>query len=167
MARKLQWTIAIARESCNRLEAIPKSYHSAYDRPAVFIPNKKQETIIGTVNSVSDKILIDNGDEWNNKIFILMCDCLNIDVKTMEVNSSYSNKIVGRDSQNLDNMVDKTTRATKCSFELNLSWALSSKNSLQNVAGFSPFQFALWKKTKTAFQTTGKPKYHQNYDQEL
>lgn len=167
MARKLQWTIAIARESCNRLEAIPKSYHSAYDRPAVFIPNKKQETIIGTVHSVSDKILIDNGDEWNNKIFILMCDCLNIDVKTMEVNSSYSNKIVGRDNQNLDNMVDKTTRATKCSFELALSWALSSKNSLQNVAGFSPFQFALWKKTKTAFQTTGKPEYHQNYDQEL
>ena len=61
----------------------------------------------------------------------------------MEVNSSYSNKIVGRDNQNLDNMVDKTTKATKCSFELALSWALSSKNSLQNVAGFSPFQFAL------------------------
>lgn len=45
-------------------------------------------------------------------------------------------------------MMEKTTRDTKCSFELALNWALSVKNSLNNVGGFSPFQFVLWKKQK-------------------
>ena len=45
-----------------------------------------------------------------------------------------------RNNQNLTSMMNKIINDTQCSLDLPPCWALNAKNSLQNTAGFSPFQ---------------------------
>ena len=45
-------------------------------------------------------------------------------------------------------MLHEILSEVKCNFELALLWAISAKNSLQNVHGFSPFQLALGQNPK-------------------
>ena len=72
-----------------------------------------------------------------------MCDYLGIHLHTTAAESPWTNGVVERNNQTLSNMMDKITEDLQCSTDLALLWALSAKNSLQNVAGFSPFQLVL------------------------
>ena len=95
-----------------------------------------------------DKILVDNGGEFANSEFIETGDYLGINIQTTAAESPWSNGIVERNSQTLANMMNKIVCDTNCSLELALCWALNAKNSLQNTAGFSPFQLVLGRNPK-------------------
>ena len=119
---------------------------------ATIIPNKNRDTVIKAifrawiaVYGSPDKILIDNGGERANKDVIEMYDYLATNMKTTAAESPWSNGVVERNNQIRANMMDNIISDTNCSLELALTWALNAKNSLQNVAGFSPFQLALGK----------------------
>ena len=117
---------------------------------ATFIPNKKKDTIVREIFRIwiaiygkPRKILVDNGGEFANDEFMQMCDYLGIFIQTTAAESPWSNGIVERNNQTLASMLDKIIADSKCSIQLALVWALNAKNSLQNVAGFSPFQLVL------------------------
>ena len=117
---------------------------------ATFIPNKNKETVLREIFKIwiaifgtPQKILIDNGGEFANDELTEMCGYLGIHLHTTAAESPWSNGVVERNNQTLSNMMDKITEDLQCSTDLALLWALNAKNSLQNVAGFSPFQLVL------------------------
>ena len=122
---------------------------------AIFIPNKKRETIIQgifkiwiSVNGSPNKFLTDNGGEFANEDFLQMCEAVNVQIHTTPAESPWSNGVVERHNQTLANMMDKILEDHPSSPELALLWAINAKNSLQNVAGFTPFQLALGRNPK-------------------
>ena len=117
---------------------------------AAFIPNKSRGVIVETIFRIwisvygtPAKFMNDNGGEFANAEFLQMCEQLNITPLTTAAESPWSNGIVERNNQTLACMMNKIIHDSKCSSEIALCWALNAKNSLQNVAGFSPFQLAI------------------------
>ena len=117
---------------------------------ATIIPNKKSQTVVKaifriwiSVYGAPVKFLSDNGGEFANAEFLAFCEKLGITVKTTAAESPWSNGVVERNNQTLARSMDKIIADTKCSLDLALCWALNAKNSLTNVAGFSPFQLVL------------------------
>ena len=114
---------------------------------AVIITSKHQDVIIeniflmwiayfGTPNS----FLSDNGGEFSNDSFREMNEKLNIKTTTTAGESPFSSGMVERHHLVVYSSMIKTMLDTKCSAKVALAWALSSKNSLQNHAGYSPNQ---------------------------
>ena len=67
-----------------------------------------------------------------------MCNYLSINIHTTAAESPWSDEIIERDNQTLANMMGKVIIGLKW-----VLWALlilNAKNSLQSIAGFSPFQ---------------------------
>ena len=89
------------------------------------------------------KFMSDNGGEFANAEFLSLCESFNITVKTTAAESPWSNGIVERNNQTIARSMDKIIEDTQCDPELALCWSVNAKNSLMNVAGFSPFQLAL------------------------
>ena len=117
---------------------------------AAFIPNKSRGVIVQTIFRIwisvygsPAKFMNDNGGEFANAEFLEMCEQLNITPLTTAAESPWSNGIVERNNQTLACMMNKIIHDANCSPEMALCWALNAKNSLQNVAGFSPFQLAI------------------------
>ena len=77
-----------------------------------------------------------------------MCDYVGIKIKTTATESPCSNGTVLTNNQTIENMMIKIISDTQLFLEMVLSWAMKTKNSLQNVACFSPFQFILGKNLK-------------------
>ena len=80
------------------------------------------------------KFLLDNVGEFDNDHFIPLCENLNIHICTTAAESPWSNRLIERYHAILGYTVTKT--------DLNIasSWAISAKNSLKNVYGFSSNQ---------------------------
>lgn len=117
---------------------------------ATFIADKKRELIINgifriwiAVHGTPQKFMSDNGGEFANADFLAFCEQFGIVVKTTAAESPWSNGVVERNNQTLARSMDKIIQDTGCHADLALLWALNAKNSLQNVAGFSPFQLVL------------------------
>ena len=117
---------------------------------ATFINDKKRDTIIAalfriwiSVYGAPQKFMSDNGGEFANADFLELCEQFGIVVKTTPAESPWSNGVVERNNQTLARSMDKIIEDTGCHADLALLWALNAKNSLQNVAGFSPFQLVL------------------------
>ena len=87
-----------------------------------------------------EAILTDNGREFNNQSFRDMAQNLNIVVRTTAAESPWSNRLNERHNGILGEMMKKTLEDTHCSFEIALAWAISAKNTLHSVHGFSPNQ---------------------------
>ena len=92
-----------------------------------------------------DKFMSDNGGEFANADFLSLCEQFGIVVKTTAAEAPWSNGIVERNNQTVARSMDKVIADTGCSPDFALLWALNAKNSLQNVAGFSPYQLVLGK----------------------
>ena len=70
-----------------------------------------------------------------------MAQNLNIIVRTTPAESPWSHGLNERHNGILGEMVKKTIEdTTHCSFEIALAWAISAKNTLHSVHGFSPNQ---------------------------
>ena len=86
-----------------------------------------------------EAILTDNGREFNNQSFRDMVQNLNV-VRTTAAESPWSNGLNEQHNGILGEMVKKTLEDTHCSFKIALAWAISAKNTLHSVHGFSPNQ---------------------------
>ena len=96
---------------------------------------KHWRTYFGTPGS----ILTNNGKEFNNQLFQDIAQNLNIIVCTTAENR-WTNGLNEWHDGILGEMVKKTLENTHCSFETALVWAISAKNTLHSVHGFSPNQ---------------------------
>ena len=85
-----------------------------------------------------EKLYSDNGGEFNNSELQDMAENLNITVKTTPADSPFSNGLPERHNAVLTETVLKGR--DELDWETSLGWAISAKNSLQSVYGFSPFQ---------------------------
>ena len=111
------------------------------------VRSKHKETIIKSIfhEWISKfgcplKFLSDNGGEYNNEQFRDMCANLNVHVLTTGAESPWSNGLVERHHAVIATSVEKIMEETKCDLETALCWAISAKNSLLNINGYSPNQ---------------------------
>ena len=114
---------------------------------AAVVNNKRRETIVEAVLrfwvntfGVPDRILTDNGGEFNNRDMQDMAENLNTEVMTTAAESPWSNGVCERHNAVIGQMVTKMMSDSDISLEMALAWAVNAKNSLHNVYGFSPSQ---------------------------
>ena len=93
----------------------------------------------------SHKILVDNGGEFDNTEFQTLCENLNTRLYTTATESPWSNRLIERHNAVLGLTFTKTMEDIMCDLQLAASCAVSAKNSLKNVYGFSPSQVVLGK----------------------
>ena len=86
------------------------------------------------------KFLLDNVGEFDNDHFIPLCENLNIHICTTVAESPWSNGLIERYHAILGYTVTNTMEDYKTDLSIALSWAISAKNSLKNVYGFSSNQ---------------------------
>ena len=86
------------------------------------------------------RILSDNGDEFNNEDLREMGEKLNTTITTTAAESPWSNGINERHNAMLGDMIVKVKRDVGCFLDIAVAWAISAKNSLANVYGYSPNQ---------------------------
>lgn len=117
---------------------------------ATIIPNKSQKTIVANFFKIwiapfgrPEQTLCDNGKEFCNTDFVDMCRNMMINMKTTAAFAPFSNGIVERHNGLLAEMVYKIRDDIKCNTSIALSWAVSAKNNISNVFGFSPQQLVL------------------------
>ena len=85
------------------------------------------------------KILIHNTE------FQTLCENFNIRICTTAAESPWSNSLIEKHNVVLGLAVAKTLEDINCDLQLAVSWAVSAKNSLKNVHGFSPNQLVFGK----------------------
>ena len=117
------------------------------------IRSKRKEVIIESIFKIWISIfgspmavLVDNGGEFNNGEFTSLCENFNINIKTTAAESPWSNGLIERHNSVLGNIVSKMM-CEEQGYSLNtaVAWAVSAKNSLKNVYGFSPNQLVFGK----------------------
>jgi len=86
------------------------------------------------------EFLTDNGGEFVNQSFNEMCQLYDIRICTSPAESPWSNGVVERHNAILGKMIESVREETGCNLETAICWSVSSKNSLNNVQGFSPNQ---------------------------
>ena len=92
-----------------------------------------------------NKILVDNGGEFGNTQFQMLCENFNIRICTSAAESPWNNGLIERHNAILGLTVTKIMEDFKCDLQLAISWAVSAKNSLKNVHGFSQNQLVFGK----------------------
>ena len=114
---------------------------------AVALKNKQPKEIIDkiflhwiSIFGRPQKIISDNGGEFANQEFRLMAEAMDIYVCTTAAESPWSNGLCERYNQVLGEMVSSILSEVDCTLNVAIAWAVSAKNSLQNVHGFSPSQ---------------------------
>ena len=114
---------------------------------AVAVGTKKKESIIEgifkhwvAIFGCPRRILTDNGGEFNNDMMRELGDLLNTQILATAAEAPWQNGMTKRHNGILANMINKIIEDTRCSLTTALAWAVSAKNSLSNVYGFSPNQ---------------------------
>ena len=116
------------------------------------IDSKKKEIIVKklitawiNIFGVPDRILSDNGGEFNNDELQDMGENFNVEITTTAAESLWSNGIYKRHNAVIGNMINKIKNETDCTTEVALAWAINAKNCLHNVYGFSTSQLVFGK----------------------
>ena len=111
-----------------------------------FISDKHAETIVNSLNKLwcfnfgtPDKILTDNGREFDNDIFRQNSEFLDIELLTTPAESPWSNGVVERHNLILTEAFEKS-RLSGASPDVSLQHAIYAKNCLSNHSGFSAYQ---------------------------
>ena len=91
------------------------------------------------------KILSDNGGEFQGDAWESICGTFNINHRTTSAESPFSNGICERHNLLVAEMTEKIREDVGCSLNVALMWAVHAKNSLINIHGFSPYQLVLGK----------------------
>ena len=87
------------------------------------------------------KVLVDNGGEFDNPLYLEAMERYNIEVCATGASSPWSNGTCERNHAVIDLMVDKMLEEDpKMKIEVALANAISAKNSMQNHLGFTPIQ---------------------------
>ena len=121
--------------------------HATRFSSAAIIRSKRKDTIISKVFQIwififgpPKQILTDNGGEFTSDDFSETGEKLNTTIKTTAAESPWSNGINERHNAIIGNMAEKIHNETKCSMDIAIASAVSSKNALANVHGYSPNQ---------------------------
>ena len=93
-----------------------------------------------SIHGAPKRLFSDNGGEFDNDEVRDMAENFNIQVVTTPAYSPWSNGLCERHNQILTEILLKVKKDHKLDWETALSWALMSKNLLQNVHGYSPYQ---------------------------
>ena len=116
---------------------------------AQVIHRKTTETVVNafitswTANGLGAprKVLVDNGGEFDNPLYLEAMEQYNIEVCTIGASSPWSNGTCERNHAVIDFIVDKMLEEDpKMKIEVALADAISAKNSVQNHLGFTPIQ---------------------------
>ena len=114
---------------------------------ATVISDKRAATIIKAlfqswfvIFGAPEKILSDNGCEFNNEEMRALGEAFNVKIMATAAESPWSNGVCERLNAVVGNMVRKILADTKCGLEVALAWAVSARNALTNFSGFSPNQ---------------------------
>ena len=114
---------------------------------AAVLTNKKPESVVNALFSkwiltfgAPRKFLSDNGGEFNNELMRCLGGHFGIDLMCTAAESPWSNGICERLNCIIGISIQKIINDTKCSLVVALSWAVSARNALQNVHGYSPNQ---------------------------
>ena len=89
------------------------------------------------------KVISDNGGEFDSNEFRDLCENFNITVKTTPAYSPWSNGLCEKHNHMLAETVLKVKEDNKCDWETALAWSVCAKNSLISSKGFSPYQLVL------------------------
>ena len=89
-----------------------------------------------------------NGGEFNHEDFRIMGEKLNTKIRSSVVESSWSNGINERHNAILGDMIDRNIADSRSSLQVAVASAVSSKNALANVCGFSQIN---WCQQKSKF----------------
>ena len=107
-------------------------------KPQIIIDNVFKHWI--SIFGAPQKLISDNGGEFANAEFVDLCENLNIRFTTTAAEAPWSNGLVEKQNDILGEAVSKILEEVDCSVEVALCWAVNSKNSLQNIYGYSPYQ---------------------------
>ena len=112
---------------------------------ACLITNKRKGTIVKgilefwiRIFGAPQSILSDNGGEFVNDELTDLSEKFNICLKSTAAESAWSNGLVERHNGVLAGIIKKVMAKEGCGLDVALQWAISAKNSLTNVYGFSP-----------------------------
>ena len=121
--------------------------HATRFSQACVITNKKKQTIVQALldNWIAifgppGKYLTDNGGEFVNDEMVQLAEKFNITLMTTAAESPWSNGLCERHNAVLAELIIKGKREYNISTKTALPWAVSVKNTLTNVYGFSPNQ---------------------------
>ena len=117
---------------------------------ACLVEKKKKELVVTKIFQIwiayfgsPIKMHNDCGGEFCNDVMREMHEKFGIETSTTPGEAPYSNGIVERSNAVIYESMMKTKEDAKCSYEMALAWAVSAKNALQNVHGYSPNQLVL------------------------
>ena len=147
LATEFNETVAMDLKFINSRPVLHMIDHATRYSTACLLSNKKPASVIQGVMThwiqifgYPTQVLTDNGGEFVNSELIELAETFNIVLKTTAAESAWSNGMCEKHNGVIGDMVAKIQMDSDCSLELALSWALSAKNSLMNVYGFSPNQ---------------------------
>ena len=103
------------------------------------------------------RLYSDNGGEFNSDEVRDLCENFNIEVKTTAAYSPWSNGLLERHNQTLTMMMKKVRQEQDCDWETALSWALSAKNTMTSVHGFSAHQLVYGRNPNLPSNLTNEP----------
>ena len=86
------------------------------------------------------RILSDNGGEFQGEKWEPICEAFNIVQRSTATEAPFSNGVCERHNLLIGEMTEKIIEDVDCSLQTALMWAVHAKNSLINIYGFSPYQ---------------------------
>ena len=96
-----------------------------------------------------DKILTDNGGEFNNEELREAASLLNVQLLSTGANSPWQNGMMEKNHGTTDSVTVAVKREFPAmSLEVALSWAVTAVNSMSSVRGFSPYQIVFGRNIK-------------------
>lgn len=93
-----------------------------------------------SIHGAPQRLFSDNGGEFDSHEVRDMAENFNIQVITTPAYSPWSNGLLERHNQTLTEILLKVKKDQHLDWDTALAWALMSKNMLQNVHGYSPYQ---------------------------
>ena len=111
---------------------------------AAIIKDKKKNIVVDRFGLhtlvYQKKFHSDCGGEFANDVFQEMTEKFGIETTTTPGESPFSNGKVERGNAMLYETMMKTMEDVNCNIETALAWAVSAKNTPQNISGYSPNQ---------------------------
>ena len=93
-----------------------------------------------------DKIITDNGTEFQNELMREVASALNVQLLSTGANSPWQNGVVERNHMTTDSIITAISRDfPNMPLDVALAWAINAVNSMSSVRGFSPYQLVFGK----------------------
>lgn len=173
LATEFNETVAMDIKFINTRPVLHLIDHATRYSRACVLNNKKPMSVIQAVLTHWIQIfgqpvqfLTDNGGEFVNSELIELSEKFNIVLLTTAAESAWSNGLCERHNGVIADMVSKVQADSGISLELAIPWAISAKNALANVYGFSPNQLVFGRNVRLPDVHNDKPpaqnRYHSN-----